>query len=348
MKITIWNSPNATIIKLNGTSDQISLNDTYSYMGQIRFADGTVWDQATIFEKANTGSNYDDILYGTDVDNNIDGLEGNDSIFGLSGNDTIIGGDGHDELFGDMIGDEFLHGDDTLFGGNGDDSLSGGSGDDVMNGGADADTLDDEQGSDTYLFDRGWGQDTISDIDGNDAIQFTTGILPSQIQVSRDYTGLILTLVGSTDVVGIYNYFNEELFSKIEEIRFANGTVWDVATVTNMVNTIDHNSAETLVGSDADDTLEGFGGNDTLFGLGENDNLSGGEGDDSLDGGTGTDTMLGGSGNDTYIVDNPLDIITENLNEGTDTVKSSITISTLANNVEKLGAYWCQRHQRHW
>src|SRR3569623_1138509 len=45
--------------------------------------------------------------------------------------------------------------------------------------------------------------------------------------------------------------------------------------------------------------------------------------------------MSGGAGNDTYLVDNGSDVVTENLNEGIDTVQSSITYIQGAN-VENL------------
>jgi Ca2+-binding RTX toxin-like protein len=45
--------------------------------------------------------------------------------------------------------------------------------------------------------------------------------------------------------------------------------------------------------------------------------------------------MIGGLGNDTYVVDNTLDIVVENLNEGVDLVQSSVTY-TLSANVENL------------
>ena len=72
-----------------------------------------------------------------------------------------------------------------------------------------------------------------------------------------------------------------------------------------------------------------------LTGNSANNTLTGGAGNDRIDGGTGNDTMLGGTGNDTYVVNVSTDIVTENLNEGTDTVESSVTL-TLANNVENL------------
>jgi len=63
--------------------------------------------------------------------------------------------------------------------------------------------------------------------------------------------------------------------------------------------------------------------------------LTGAAGNDRLDGKGGADKMLGGLGHDTYAVDVSTDAITENANEGTDTVKSSVTL-TLGANLENL------------
>jgi Ca2+-binding RTX toxin-like protein len=91
----------------------------------------------------------------------------------------------------------------------------------------------------------------------------------------------------------------------------------------------------TLNGTANADTLNGGAGNDTLSGLAGNDTLNGLAGNDTLNGGTGNDTMAGGAGNDTYVVDNAADVVTENLNAGTDLVQSSVTY-TLGTNVENL------------
>jgi Ca2+-binding RTX toxin-like protein len=64
--------------------------------------------------------------------------------------------------------------------------------------------------------------------------------------------------------------------------------------------------------------------------------LTGNAGDNILTGGAGADTMIGGAGNDTYYVDATTDIITELAGEGTDTISTSVTLATLATNVENL------------
>jgi Ca2+-binding RTX toxin-like protein len=81
-----------------------------------------------------------------------------------------------------------------------------------------------------------------------------------------------------------------------------------------------------LIGNVAANTLSGGAGVDTLIG---------GAGNDRLVGGGGIDTMQGGTGNDNFVVDVTTDIVTENLNEGTDTVETGITY-TLGANVENL------------
>ena len=78
------------------------------------------------------------------------------------------------------------------------------------------------------------------------------------------------------------------------------------------------------------------GGQAQVFhGGGGNDVIMSGDGADTLDGGTGADAMTGGLGNDTYVVDNVGDVVTEALNEGTDTVQSSLSY-TLGANVDNL------------
>jgi trimeric autotransporter adhesin len=54
-----------------------------------------------------------------------------------------------------------------------------------------------------------------------------------------------------------------------------------------------------------------------------------------LDGGLGNDTLVGGVGNDTYVVNSTADVVTELAGEGTDTIKSSVSLG-LGGNFENL------------
>lgn len=91
----------------------------------------------------------------------------------------------------------------------------------------------------------------------------------------------------------------------------------------------------TLNGTGGADTLTGGTGNDTLDGLGGNDVLIGNAGNDVLDGGAGNDTLKGGADDDSYVVDSTTDAITENLNEGIDSVQAGVSY-VLPNHVENL------------
>ncbi len=81
-----------------------------------------------------------------------------------------------------------------------------------------------------------------------------------------------------------------------------------------------------ITGNSVDNILSGSNGNDTLIGNGGSDRLLGNLGDDS---------MLGGTGNDIYQVISLGDLISENVDEGTDLVNATISY-TLGDHLEKL------------
>lgn len=107
-------------------------------------------------------------------------------------------------------------------------------------------------------------------------------------------------------------------------------------TATQAISVVVDNAInERIFGTAADDYLPGADGNDILKGGAGNDSLYGEAGNDILDGGSGVDHMEGGAGNDTFIVDNVLDHTHEHPDEGTDTVRASVSF-VLDDDVENL------------
>ncbi len=328
------------ILSLRNTSDKITVQYYFSNdatgpyrVDQVRFADGTSWDVAAVKALVQVPTSGADNLYGYASDDVLNGLDGNDTLRGYAGNDTLrgdagadtlYGGDGNDTVDGGADNDYLYgeNGDDNLLGGAGNDTLYGGSGNDTLEGGAGNDYLSGEGGSDTYVFNSGWGQDTIGNYDTtsgrSDIIAFGTGIAATDVIATRSGEDLILSLRNSSDRVTVQYYFSGDGAGayRVDLIRFADGTSWDVAAVKALVqvptsgadNLYGYASDDVLNGLDGNDTLRGYAGNDTLRGDAGADVLYGGDGNDTVDGGAdndylygenGDDSLLGGAGNDT-------------------------------------------------
>ena len=131
--------------------------------------------------------NFNDTLRGDNTDNVLDGGAGNDILRGFAGDDTMNGGAGMDDLAG-------AGGNDIMNGGSGDDTLVGQLGDDTLNGGTGNDTLSGNAGVDSFVFNSGWGNDTITDFaDGSELMMMVgTGLSAADLNIN---------VVGSDTVV---------------------------------------------------------------------------------------------------------------------------------------------------
>lgn len=209
------------------------------------------------------------------------------------------------------IDNYILRGADKLYGSFEDDVLIGYGGNDVMYGNGGNDELYGYAGNDTIF--GGGGDDLLSGGGGNDKLNGGAGADTMQGGTGNDvyYVNSISDSVVENPGAGadlVNSTITYTLGSNVEKL---------VLTGNNAINGTGNELNNFLTGNSASNTLSGLDGNDRLNGL------------------TGADTMLGGLGNDIYFVDNAGDVVTENINEGIDTVRTTISY-TLGSNLEKL------------
>jgi len=216
-----------------------------------------------------------------------------------------------------------------------DERINGLEGDDTLIGGA---------SRDTYVFDAGFGQDTII-AGGNSTIYFTPWLSyrawsnEGEMTFKQNNSDLIIGLRDYSDEIHIVDWFNSNYShtvyfeyggsrkyldrSKLPILREGTDGIDDREGWSGADKMYGYGGSDKLKGNDGDDiiygglegdVLEGQLGNDKLYGEEGNDTLLGGEGSDSLYGGLGedilqggarADTYYGGIGNDTLIDDDP-------------------------------------------
>ncbi|MBB2688977.1 UNVERIFIED_ORG: Ca2+-binding RTX toxin-like protein [Rhizobium esperanzae] len=320
-----------------------------------------------------TGGANADTLSGGAGNDTLDGGAGADHLVGGVGDDTYIvdnagdvvtenAGEGTDTIRTNLatyslaaLGnvENLTYTGTAAFTGTGNASanvITGSSGNDTLDGGAGADTLSGGAGNDTYVV------DDIADVvveaagGGTDVVKTVLASYTLGANVEN------LTYTGSSAFAGTGNELDNAITGGAGADTLSGGAGND---------TLDGGAgADTLIGGLGDDTYivdnagdvvsENAGeGTDTVktslttYTLGANvENLtytgtaaftgSGNALDNIITGGTGADHLAGGLGNDTYIVDNAGDVVTENVGEGIDTVRTALASYTLAANVENL------------
>lgn len=243
---------------------------------------------------------------GNQLNNVMTGNAAVNTINADSGADTVNGGDGDDTIWG---ASSFVIADigDSLFGEGGNDVLGGSYGNDILDGGLGNDSLYGDENNDTlrggggndYLNGGwGWGADATGadTLDGGSGVDTLEGGLGNDTYIIDTTTDTIIEAGGIDTIRSSVSY---TLGGNLEKLTLTGSFV---------INGYGNNLNNTLTGNGASNTLNGNGG---------------------------IDILVGGLGNDTYVVDTTTDTVTENLNEGTDTVQSSVTY-TLGNNLENL------------
>ncbi|MEO3678582.1 calcium-binding protein [Rheinheimera sp. FR7-31] len=128
---------------------------------------------------------------------------------------------------------------ENIVGSSDDDFIDAGNGNDILNGGAGNDYLLGGRGNDTYLFGANDGHNTINNYDPTtgrtDVLRFAQGINPGDVAVQRDGDNLLLAVADTS--VTVVNYFAEAGASayRLDQIQFADGTVWDSNSVTQQL-----------------------------------------------------------------------------------------------------------------
>jgi len=219
------------VVSINGTEDSITVSNWF-------LNESTEWQVEEILFSDGTTWDVDTIKHMV-----LQGTPADDLLLGYSSGDTISGMEGRDILYG--------HG-----------------GADVLDGGADSDTLDGGAGDDTYTFGRGYGHDTVVDVDstpGNvDTVLFKEDVAPTDITLRRSGDDLFVSIDGTDDRLQLSGWFLDDAH-KIERLQFSDGTVWDHVYMEEIATT-PTDSDDYIVGTPADDAIDGGGGSDTIYG----------------------------------------------------------------------------------
>ncbi|WP_171457782.1 Ig-like domain-containing protein, partial [Acinetobacter baumannii] len=286
-------SADEIILKQASADRIITFNDSTA---TIHFGEGQlssiVFDDGTVWNKAQIEANIIGRLLGTDGDDHLQADANYSVIYGLDGNDTIQGGVQNDYLYGG-------NGDDTLISNGGSDSLYGGSGKDTLIYGGNSPNvytgLIGEAGNDTYIVDKALlgslSYVHILDNTNEQNTLYLKSVSADEIILKQTSADRVITFNDSTATI----HFGE---GQLSSIVFDDGTTWDKVQIEQhiaktVVGTFDNDVVETATANQtysytldtgADtlifkvlDDIDNLGGNSngewTDFNLSENDKL---------------------------------------------------------------------------
>ncbi|KQM36423.1 calcium-binding protein [Sphingomonas sp. Leaf10] len=251
------------------------------------------------------------------------------SFDGRGGNDHIYGGAGAD----------------TLKGGAGDDVIYSGLGADVIDGGANDDTVDYRYSSAAVQVNLATGVNTGGEAAG-DMIAAVENVTGSGFDDMLTGNGGANTLNGGagndrldggagTDML-VGGSGNDLYIVDVSTDAVVEAADEGADTVQSSVSYTLGANVENLTLTGGAITGTGNQLNNVITGTSGNNTLSGNNGNDTLDGGTGNDVLVGGRGDDVYVVDTTGDVVSEQVDEGTDTVRAVLNTYTLGANLENL------------
>ena len=299
-----------------------------------------------------TGNSLANTLIGNSSANTLDGGAGIDSLVGGAGNDFYVvdltsdkifeaSASGTDSVLSKITkytlvdNTEVLILDGTLASGTGNslaNTLVGNAADNVLNGGAGIDSLVGGAGNDYYFV------DSTTDAIFEAAAAGTDSVSSSITGYTLAANAEVLILAG-TVAAGTGNSLANTLIGNATTNTLDGGAGNDFYIVDNVLDSIQET---TLVGGGTDSVLA----NVTGYTLADNaeflilaGTVAAGTGNslaNTLIGNAATNSLDGGAGNDFYFVNSKADVVIESGASGTDSVSSSITGYTLADNAEVL------------
>jgi Ca2+-binding RTX toxin-like protein len=223
----------------------IAGND-YAMIAQL-VTEGVIQPDRVVF---GAGVNAGNIVVSGGLDNGyvtVTAPDGSGVTLGLPNADDLVGtgiellqfADGTEITLGQLAAlGAGSSGDDRVLLGSQNDHVSTGAGNDTLSGGQGNNVLDGGIGDDIYIHNREGGDDLVVDSAGHDRVVFGAGISATDVTVARDQDGKV-----TLTVVSNYYYGGDIRFDElgngayaIEEVSFADGTVWYADDLTSRLS----------------------------------------------------------------------------------------------------------------